>query len=115
MVISAWMLDSIICADMTMGAPRVNVAALCDVHQLLRERVPGNWLDSCHPVQEKPHELYDQDSPTPSADNASSTKPDGHDGGHQSIAASDAGAAGEHCHASGQLADFSRSWRSKGE
>jgi DNA invertase Pin-like site-specific DNA recombinase len=36
--LTAWMLDSAVCAGMTFGAPRVTVSALADLHQLLTER-----------------------------------------------------------------------------
>lgn len=67
MVVAAWMLDAAACAGMTAGEPRVNVAALCDLHQILRERTPGHLLDSSHPVQEKPRKHSAQDSSKPSA------------------------------------------------
>ena len=34
-VVSAWMLDPVACAGMEMGAPRVAVAALAELHRLL--------------------------------------------------------------------------------
>src|SRR5512132_1000544 len=32
-VVAAWMLDPVVCADMAIGAPRVAVSALLDLHQ----------------------------------------------------------------------------------
>jgi len=37
-VIAAWMLDPVACAGMELGPPRVSVAALADLHQLLIAR-----------------------------------------------------------------------------
>jgi hypothetical protein len=37
-VVAAWMLDPAACAGMALGAPRVNLAALVEVNQLLVER-----------------------------------------------------------------------------
>jgi hypothetical protein len=37
-VIAAWMLDPVACAGMELGPPRVSVAALADLNQLLIER-----------------------------------------------------------------------------
>ena len=34
-VVAAWMLDPAACAGMAIGAPRVSLAALIDLHQLL--------------------------------------------------------------------------------
>ena len=34
-VVAAWMLDAVACADMEIGAPRVAVPALADLHRLL--------------------------------------------------------------------------------
>ena len=37
-VVAAWMLDPVACAGMAIGAPRVTLAALNDLHRLLIER-----------------------------------------------------------------------------
>jgi hypothetical protein len=37
-VVAAWMLDPVACAGMAIGAPRVAVSALVDLHHLLIER-----------------------------------------------------------------------------
>ena len=37
-VVAAWMLDAAACAGMALGAPRVTVSALAELHQLLVER-----------------------------------------------------------------------------
>ena len=37
-VVAAWMLDPAACAGMELGAPRVAVSALAELHQLLTER-----------------------------------------------------------------------------
>src|SRR5258705_13306432 len=37
-VVAAWMLDPAACAGMALGAPRVMLAALAELHQLLTER-----------------------------------------------------------------------------
>ena len=37
-VVAAWMLDPVACAGMALGAPRVAVSALVDLHHLLIER-----------------------------------------------------------------------------
>ena len=37
-VVAAWMLDAAACAGMALGAPRVTVSALVELHQLLIER-----------------------------------------------------------------------------
>src|SRR5947209_12652114 len=37
-VVAAWMLDPVACAGMEIGAPRVAVTALIDLHRLLIER-----------------------------------------------------------------------------
>jgi hypothetical protein len=39
-VVAAWMLDPVTCAAMAIGAPRVAVSALIDLHHLLIERTP---------------------------------------------------------------------------
>src|SRR5260370_15410723 len=36
-VVAAWMLDAAACAGMALGAPRVTLAALAELHQLLTE------------------------------------------------------------------------------
>ena len=54
-LVAAWMLDPVICAGMQIGAPRVSVAALVDVHQLLVERgLRASSAGDSHIVQEKP-------------------------------------------------------------
>ena len=37
-VLAAWMLDPVVCARMEIGAPRVSVTALIEMHRLLIER-----------------------------------------------------------------------------
>jgi hypothetical protein len=37
-IVAGWMLDSVMCAGMELGNPRVTVAALRELHQLLVER-----------------------------------------------------------------------------
>src|SRR5215212_738210 len=37
-VVAAWMLDPVACAGMTLGAPRVSIGALTELHQLLIEQ-----------------------------------------------------------------------------
>ena len=36
-VVAAWMLDPLVCASMTIGAPRVSLPALAELHHLLRQ------------------------------------------------------------------------------
>src|SRR5215203_2030324 len=48
-VVAAWMLDPAACAGMELGAPRVAVSALAELHRLLiehgfRRKLPG-WSD----------------------------------------------------------------------
>jgi len=53
-VIAAWMLDPAACSAMKLGEPRVTVAALCDLHQLLVDRhLRGNSPDDSNTVREK--------------------------------------------------------------
>ncbi|WP_178391874.1 hypothetical protein [Caballeronia sordidicola] len=45
-VIAEWMLDAAACSALVLGEPRVSVAALCNLHQLLINRhLRGNPLD----------------------------------------------------------------------
>jgi len=54
-VVAAWLLDPIICAGMQIGAPRVCVTALVDLHHLLVERgLRASSTDDSNIVQEKP-------------------------------------------------------------
>ena len=56
-VVAAWMLDPAACAGMALGAPRVAVSALAELHQLLIERgFRRSSLDGSIIVQEEQHE-----------------------------------------------------------
>jgi hypothetical protein len=58
-VVSAWMLDPVACAGMAVGAPRVTLAALAELHQLLTERgFRRSSLDDPTVVQEEQHEEF---------------------------------------------------------
>jgi hypothetical protein len=37
LVVAAWMLDPLVCASMTIGAPQVSLPALSELHHLLRQ------------------------------------------------------------------------------
>jgi hypothetical protein len=53
-IVAGWMLDSVMCAGMEPGNPRVTVAALRELHQLLVERgLRGNSPDDSNTVREK--------------------------------------------------------------
>src|SRR6516165_8782580 len=53
-VMAAWMLDPAACAGMTLGAPRVSISALAEVHRLLIERgFRRSFLDDSSIVQEE--------------------------------------------------------------
>src|SRR3954453_20017094 len=55
--VAAWMLDPMTCAGMEIGAPRVAVSALVDLHQLLIERgFRGSSQDDPSIVQEEQNE-----------------------------------------------------------
>jgi hypothetical protein len=56
-VVAAWMLDPVTCAAMAIGAPRVAVSALIDLHHLLIERgFRQSSLDDPNIVQEEQDE-----------------------------------------------------------
>jgi hypothetical protein len=56
-VVAAWMLDPAACAGMSLGAPRVKLAALAELHQLLVERgFRRSSRDDPTIVQEEQHE-----------------------------------------------------------
>ena len=56
-VMAAWMLDPAACAGMGLGAPRVTLAALAELHQLLTERgFRRSSQDDPTIVQEEQHE-----------------------------------------------------------
>jgi hypothetical protein len=56
-VVAAWMLDRAACAGMSLGAPRVKLAALAELHQLLVERgFRRSSRDDPTIVQEEQHE-----------------------------------------------------------
>ena len=56
-VVAAWMLDPVACAGMALGAPRVAVSALDELHQLLIERgFRRSSLDDPTIVQEEQDE-----------------------------------------------------------
>ena len=56
-VVAAWMLDLAACAGMSLGAPRVKLAALAELHQLLTERgFRRSFRDDPIIVQEQQHE-----------------------------------------------------------
>ena len=65
-VVAAWMLDPVACAGMALGAPRVTVSALVELHQLLIDRgFRSSSLDDSTIVQEEQHEkLADTDAAT---------------------------------------------------
>ena len=57
--LAAWMLDPVACAGMMMGAPRVGVSALIDLHQLLIERgFRGSSLVDSRFVKEEQNEQF---------------------------------------------------------
>src|SRR5215831_16815934 len=56
-VVAGWMLDPAACAGMSLGAPRVTLAALAEVHELLTERgFRRSSRDDLTIVQEEQHE-----------------------------------------------------------
>src|SRR5882757_3166442 len=58
-VVAAWMLDPAACAGMALGAPRVTLAALAELHQLLTERgFRRSSRDDPTIVQEEQHEEF---------------------------------------------------------
>src|SRR5258707_8871273 len=58
-VVAAWMLDPAACAGMGLGAPRVKLAALAELHQLLTERgFRRSSRDNQTIVQEQQHEEF---------------------------------------------------------
>jgi hypothetical protein len=63
-VVAAWMLDPAACAGMSFGTPRVNLAALVEVHQLLVERGfrRGSRDDTTIVSEEQHEELVRTDS-----------------------------------------------------
>ena len=55
--LGAWMLDSLVCAEITLGAPRVTVSALTELHQLLIEHgFRRSSVDDPTIVQEQQYE-----------------------------------------------------------
>jgi hypothetical protein len=61
-VVSAWMLDPVVCMSMNLGEPRVAVAALRELHDLLVERgLQGNSPNGYTFVQEECNESDVQD------------------------------------------------------
>ena len=57
LVVSAWMLDAATCAGMGLGTPRVTIAALAELHQLLVEHgFRRRSSDGSTIVQEKQRE-----------------------------------------------------------
>jgi hypothetical protein len=57
--IAAWMLDPIACAGMAVGAPRVAVSALTDLHHLLIERgFRGSSVVDSQIVKEEQNEPF---------------------------------------------------------
>lgn len=72
-VVSAWMLDPVVCVSMKLGEPRVAVAALCELHSLLVERgLRGNSPNDSTFVQEECNEFDVQDHSTAASGVASS-------------------------------------------
>src|SRR5258705_3460846 len=58
-VMAAWMLDPAACAGMALGAQRVTLAALAELHQLLTERgFRRSSRDDPTIVQEEQHEEF---------------------------------------------------------
>jgi len=58
-VVTAWMLDPAACAGMALGAPRVTLAALAELHQLLTERgFRRSSRDDPTIIQEQQHEEF---------------------------------------------------------
>jgi hypothetical protein len=57
LVVAAWMLDAAACHGMELGMPRVTIAALAELHQLLVEHgFRRSSLDGSTIVQEKQRE-----------------------------------------------------------
>lgn len=53
-VIAGWMLDAAVCSALALGKPRVDVTALCNLHQLLINRhLRGNSPDDFNIVRKK--------------------------------------------------------------
>ena len=72
-LVSAWMLDPVVCASMKFGEPRVAVAALRELHSLLVERgLRGNSPNDSTFVQEECNEFDVQDHSTAASGVASS-------------------------------------------
>jgi hypothetical protein len=58
-VVTAWILDATACAGMGLGAPRVTLAALAELHQLLTERgFRRSSRDDPNISQEQQHEEF---------------------------------------------------------
>jgi len=56
-VVAGWMLDPVACAGMSLGAPRVTLAALAELHELLTERgFRRSSRDDSTIAQEEQHE-----------------------------------------------------------
>ena len=67
-VVAAWMLDPVACAGMAMGAPRVSLAALIDLHRLLvAARFRRSSADDVTVVQEEQDEAVTDRTPGPHA------------------------------------------------
>jgi hypothetical protein len=63
-VVAAWMLDPVVCAGMEIGAPRVSLASLVDLHQLLIAQ--GFRRSSMNDATVVPEE-HDEAAPTEAA------------------------------------------------
>ncbi len=113
-ILAAWMLDPVACASMSIGEPRISVAALCDLHQLLLERVQGYFLDSSNPVQENSSECFSQGDTPQSSAAAANPESITHDVRHSRVTADVAGATGKGTDLSRNSANAGRKRRDQG-
>jgi len=108
-VVSAWMSDAVVCVSMKLGEPRVAVAALRELHNLLGERgLRGNSPNDSTFVKEECNEFDLQDHSTAASAVSDSAAPE-QPGVHFSPAFRDEFIAeSASIELSGQLADVGR-------
>ena len=110
-VIAAWMLDPVACASMELGEPRVTVAALRDLHQLLIERgLRRKSPNDSNIVREKRNEYSVKDSSC----NTVHAAPDDHDVRRSGAVRDERGTAHAGPRTSNQPANAGRQQRCKG-
>jgi hypothetical protein len=101
-MIAGWMLDAAACSCMELGDPRVTIAALCSLHQLLVDRrLRGNSPDDSTIVREKRN---GQAANRRSSRSAVDTAPDEHDVRHRRASGDERGATHQRTNAIRNLA-----------